>query len=245
MRLKLSLLALSALVHLNAQESTFKIPPSKILLPVGNQEIVITVSGAVAQARDTFHLALAADLAEFQKSIAALLAAELNRSDECGERLMVQNAVLIPQPPASLLTVNVHYERWACIKALGRRTEKRLVGGNGVMDVKLTPSVHEKNELRLVSEVGKIEADGSLGELLRSGSVGDSIREKIKAKVTSAIQKATDLNRSLPPEVERVTTLRDARFGDAGSGRLSFELKGDVTIGASELESVMGKRKGG
>jgi hypothetical protein len=34
----------------------------------------------------------------------------------------------------------VHYERYACVKALGKEIVKRLVGGNGVVELNLTPS---------------------------------------------------------------------------------------------------------
>jgi hypothetical protein len=59
------------------------------------------------------------------------------------------------------------------------------------MEINLTPSVRE-NDIALGAEVRKIDADGSLGDVLRSGSVGDSIREKIAASIGSAIRKTNE-----------------------------------------------------
>ena len=117
-------------------------------------------------------LTLTADLGEFQQNILPILRSQLNRSDRCGERLSVEQAALVPAAPDSVLNATVHYERWGCMKAFGKDVNKRLVGGNAVLSVKLTPSV-EANVLALKAEVVSLQADGSLGELHRSGSVGD------------------------------------------------------------------------
>jgi hypothetical protein len=74
----------------------------------------------------------------------------------------------------------VHYERYACVKALGKEIVKRLVGGNSVVELNLTPS-SEGGQIGLAAHVVKIDSDGSLGELLHSREqLGDSIREKIR-----------------------------------------------------------------
>ncbi len=58
------------------------------------------------------------------------------------------------------------------MKALGKEIAKRVVGGNGTIPVKLTPAFERNTEgnteVKLEPEVGTIEADGSLGEMLRS-----------------------------------------------------------------------------
>jgi hypothetical protein len=55
---------------------------------------------------------------------------------------------------------------------LGKERPNKPIGGNGVIEVKLTPTVDQGTTVRLVPVVGRIEADGALGELLRSGSLG-------------------------------------------------------------------------
>src|ERR1019366_5151970 len=152
-----------------------------------------------------------------------LLQAQLNRSDRCGERLSIERATLVPMPPASLLTAYVHYERWACVKVLGKEAAKRLVGGNGVIPVKLTPAIEEDNQVKLVPEVGKIEADGSLGEVLQSPSIGDKLRDKISGSILSAMQKGIDLTATLPLGVERVASIRSVQFAGGGSAGLLLE----------------------
>ncbi len=113
---------------------------------------------------DVFKLELSADMADLQRNMTGLLGSQLDKDDHCGDRIAIQNATLTPTEPASLATVQLHYERWACIKAFGKQQAKRVVGGNAVIPVKLTPGVDEnKTELRLVPEVGTIQADGFTG----------------------------------------------------------------------------------
>jgi hypothetical protein len=103
--------------------------------------------------------------------------------------------------------------------------------------VKLTPGIQKDNtELRLVPEVGTIQADGSLGELLRSGALGDMIREKIRSAILSALQKSTNLSATLPPVVQGYVTLQNAEFQDEGSGRLAAVLDGEIHITKEQLQ---------
>jgi hypothetical protein len=162
------------------------------------------------------------DLGDFQEHLTPILAAQLNRSDRCGERLTVEKAVLAP---TGLLTANVHYEHFACAKAFGKEIVKRLVGGDAVVEVKLTPSIVE-GHIAMDAEVRKIDADGSLGEALHSGSFGDSIRQKIASNMESSVRKSADLKSALPEGVEKILTLESASFVDGGAGRLWLGLEG-------------------
>jgi hypothetical protein len=114
------------------------------------------------------------------------------------------------------------------------------VGGNSTIKVKLTPLV-EANAASLKPEVVSIEADGSLGELLRSGSVGDALKEKIAGSVRSAIQNATNFNNVLPPEIGRAATIRSIGFTSGRDGRLCIESIAEVRISADRLK-VFGKQ---
>jgi hypothetical protein len=169
----------------------------------------------------------------------ALLSSQLDKDDHCGDRIAIQQATLAPTDPASIATVQLHYERWACVKAFGKQQAKRVVGGNAVIPVTLTPGVDEnKTELRLVPEVGTIEADGSLGELLRSGTVGEMIREKIRSSILSAMQKGTNLSETLPPAAQGYATIENAEFKDGGSGRLLVVLDGQVRITKEQAQTL-------
>jgi hypothetical protein len=218
--------------------STLNIPPVKTSLNLEGQPVEITVWGTVsAMPAGIYRLAITADLGNFQENLTAVLAAELNRSDRCKDRLSVERAVLDPTAPSSLLTANVHYERFACVKAFGKEVVKRLAGGNGVVEVDLTPSVHE-NQVLLTAQTRKIDADGSLGELLRSGSLGDSLREKIAAKIEAAIQKAANFKSALPPGIENVAAIQTVQFADGGSGRLWLTVTGEVHLSAEQFREA-------
>jgi len=109
--------------------------------------------------------------------------------------LAIQSATLTPLEPKSLVVVRLHYERWACF---GREANE-MAEGNGTIEVKLTPSVAEDGSLRLTPEIGRVEAEGLIGELLRSGSLGDTLRDKITESLLSTVRKAGDFNATLPP----------------------------------------------
>jgi hypothetical protein len=221
---------------------TFKIPPVKIPLNIKDQHVTILASGIIIMMRkgrdlNLLKLELTADLADLQQNMTALLSSELDKDAPCGDRIEIRNATLTPMEPASLAVVQLHYERWACVKVFGKQQVKRLIGGNAVIQMKLTPSVGPNHtELRLVPELGPIEADGSLGELLRAGNLGEMLRDKIQAAILGAMQKGTDLGATLPPVVQGYVTIQSVRFRDAGSGRLALTLDGQVQITNEQLQ---------
>jgi hypothetical protein len=118
-----------------SQESTFSLPAVKTSMNAGDQPITIVASGSVSGNGQAVRLNLSADLSDLQDHITDLLKAELNRSDRCGERISVQRATLRPAAPAAALTASVDYEKWACVKALGKQIAKRLVRGNAAVPV--------------------------------------------------------------------------------------------------------------
>jgi hypothetical protein len=162
------------------------------------------------------------------------MAAQLNRSDKCGERLTVQKVVL---GSSGVLTANVHYERYACAKAFGKDISKRLAGGDAVVEVKLTPVVAE-NHIAMGAEVQKIEADGSLGEALHAGSFGDSIRKRIADSIESSVRKSADLKSALPAGVEEIVALTSVHFADGGSGHLWLTIDGDLHLSPEQFQSL-------
>lgn len=227
-----------------AQNAYFKIPSVKIPIKFKDQTITITASGSVFihskdQDATIFKLELHADLGELQQNMTGLLGSQLDKDDACGERITIEHAELVPIDPASSATVQLHYERWACAKVFGKEKRKRLVGGDALIEVKLTPAIQENNtELLLLPEVGKIEADGSLGELLRSGSLGEMLRDKIRASILSAMEKGTDLSVTLPPAIQGRASIQNAEFKDGGSGRLIVVLKGEGRISREQIQEL-------
>lgn len=221
--------------------ATLKIAPVKASIDLDHQPVEITMWGTISAAPSgIFALALTVDLGGLQTNLTPVLAAQLNQSDRCGERLTVEKAVLAPVAPAGLLTANVNFERYVCAKALGKQIVKRLVGGHAVIEVNLIPSI-EDNGIMLAAAVRKLDADGSLGEVLHSGDLGDSIREKIEDSVESAIQKSADLKLALPAEIGNAATMQTVQFADGGSGRLWLTIGGEVRLSAEQLRRVMAK----
>ncbi len=227
-----------------AQNPEFRIPPQKIPFTVKDQQAYIVASATVSMvsktsAADTFRLQLTADLTGLQENLAPLLAAQLDKDDKCGERIAIQQATLTPAPPAAVATVQLHYERFACVKAFGKQQAKRLVAGNAVVPIRLTPAVEQDNtQLRLNPEVGGIQADGSLGELLRSGSLGEMIREKIRDSILNAMQKGANLGATLPPAAQPYATIASTQFQDAGAGHLAVQLVGEIRVPREQLQAV-------
>jgi hypothetical protein len=225
----------------SGKPAILKIPPVKTSLDLDHQTVEISLWGTLSPAASgIFALALTVDLGGLQTNLTSTLAAELNRSDRCGERLTMEKAVLAPASPASVLTANVNFERYACVKVLGKEIVKRLVGGHGVIEVNLTPSV-DANDIMLTAEVRKIDADGPLGDLLRSGSLGDSLREKIGDSIEEAVQKSADLKLALPAAIEDAASIKTVQFADGGGGRLWLTIGGEVRLSAEQLRGVVGK----
>ncbi len=209
-----------------------------------DQQVTITAFGVVSMARQdrdlsVFTLVLDADLSDLQQNITPLLSEALDKDDRCGDRITIQRATIVPLPPASVTAVELHYERWGCAKIFGKEQSKKLIGGNAVVQVKLTPSIDkESGELRLDPEIGEIQADGSLGELLRSGSLGDMLREKIRASMLTALQKGTNLISTLPLAIQGHATIHNVGFKDAGAGRLLVELDGEARLTKQQIQAL-------
>ena len=227
-------------------ELPFEIPPVPVSLNIAGQSVALAISGTISESpvsggasEQSFHLSLHADLAGLQDHMTPLLQAELNQSNRCGERISIEHATLVPAAPTGRLTVQLHFEKWACFKAFGKENAKRLVGGNGTVHVILAPRVDQGNAVRLDAEIGNISADGSLGEVLRSGSVGPAMRDKIRAALLKAIQKSADLEAVVPAQARPFVTIQSAAFADGGSGRLALDLAGRLLVPKPQVSSVL------
>jgi hypothetical protein len=219
---------------------TFNIPVVKTSVNIEGQPVDLAIWGKVSSqnaAAGVFQLAMTADLAGLQENLTAVLGAQLNQSEKCGNRLSVDRAVLSPAAPTADLTAYVHYERYACVKALGKEIVKRLVGGNGVVEVNLTPQL-DADQIALTAHVVRIDADGSLGDVLRSGSFGDSIREKIRTTIERAIQKSANLKSALPRQIETMATIQSLQFADGGAGTLWMTINAELRVTEEQLRAA-------
>lgn len=231
------LAALTATAAL-CDDLAFEIPPVPVSVNIAGQPVALIISGNVS-ASQPFNLNLRADLSDFQNHLTSLMQTELNQSNHCGERISIEQATLVPAAPAGRLNVQLHFEKWACLKVFGKENAKRLLGGNGTVQVILTPRVEDGKAVRLDAEIGKIEADGSLGEVLRSGSLGAAVRDKIRAALLKAIEKSTDLEAAVPEQARPFVTIQSLAFADGGSGHLMLNLAGQLLIPSAQVSSVL------
>jgi hypothetical protein len=138
---------------------------------------------------------------------------------------------------------HLHFERWFCPPGQGWESPSELAAGDGTIEIKLTPSVETNVGLRLVSEVGRVDGDGFLRELLSSGALGAELREQITASLLSALQRGTDLKNALPPAALGFATIQKAEFQDASAGRLSLVLDGQLQFSDEQKKQFTAQLK--
>ena len=205
-------------------QAPLEIPRLKATIDIGGQPIEIAAWGSVSSAG----LELTVDLGAFQEHLTQVLAAELNRSDECGDRITIERAAITPEAPASRVAATIQYERYVCGKALGKRVVKKVAGGHATVDMKLTPEVAAENSISLDVE--------PLGP-----SALDSIRDEVGDAIESAIQKSADLKTLLPAGLQNTVTIQSVRFSDGGSGRLHLSVTGEVHVSSERVRAVVGQ----
>jgi hypothetical protein len=230
------------------QDVAYKLPLVKNLVTLANQPLTIATSGMVSKGvseggQNTFAVELTADLTDLQHSFTDVLRGQLNKADRCGERIDIATAALTPQQPASMVVAQLHYERWSCTTMFGRENMNEILEGNATVEVKLTPSVAEDGMLGLTARLGNVDADGLLGESLRSGSLGDMLRDKISSSVLAVMNQGGDFKVALPNGVRDYANLKRARFEEVGAGRLAAVMDGEIRVSNDKLADLTGELK--
>jgi len=228
-------------------QMAFTLPTAKRSATLGRQAVVVTVSGELSQTsaengQHVFELKLRADLFDLQQNITQVLRQELNRYESCGQRVDIRQATLSPSAPASLLSVRLHYERWTCVRMSGQSISSELAEGDGAVDIRLTPMIEAKN-LKLSYEPVRVDASGMLGEALRSGSLGEDLRDKAVESILGAIQAGTDFKVAPPPAAPNGATLQNAKFEEAGAGVLRVLLGGEIELSNEQTKALAGQLK--
>src|SRR5271166_6192610 len=205
-----------------------------------------------------FSLKLVADLSDLQQNISAILRSQLNRSPRCGERIEIQQATLTPLTSASLVVAHLHFERWVCHPGsnqvgsipggAGWQGSTEVADGNATIEVKLTASVEQNaapgdTGLALTSEITRVEAEGLLRTLLRSGDLGVTLRQQIAASILSAMQQATDFKSTLPPAAQQSATIQKAFFQDDGVEQMSLVLDGQLQLSDEQTQQFAAQLK--
>ena len=225
------------------QDSAFNLPPVKNKVKFADQAITVITSGVVSNSvaeggGNTFAVQLTADMSDLQQSITDVLRARLDQADRCGERIAVQTGALTPRGSVAVVTTQLHYERWTCNTMFGRENMNEMVEGNGTIEVKMTPAVAEDGTLRLVAQLGRVEAEGLVGELLRSSTLGETLRDKISDSVLSALRQGGDFKAALPAGARSYATLRRVQFQETGLGHLITVLDGEIRVSNENLLAV-------
>jgi len=223
------------------QDLTFNLPKVTNSIKVASQPVSISASGVVSRTsvengHNLFSLKLVADLSDLQQNITGILRSQINRSPRCGERIEIQQATLTPLSPAGLVVARLRFERWACPVDSGIESPMEVAAGDATIEVKLTPSVEANAGLHLASEITRVEADGFLRNLLRSGDLGATLRDQIAASLLSALQKGTDLKATLPPVAQGSATLQKVQFQDAGASQLNLVLDGELQFSDEQTQ---------
>ncbi|MGB7600702.1 MAG: hypothetical protein WBM24_10385 [Candidatus Sulfotelmatobacter sp.] len=226
-----------------SSDVAFNIPTVKNKINFAGQAFSVTTSGTISKAvaeagQNTFAMELTADMSDLQQTITDVLHAKLDTSDRCGERIALQTAALTPQEPASLVVAQLHYERWTCATMFGRESMNEIVEGSGTIEVKLTPAVAEDGGLRLSAKIDRIDAEGLIGDSLRSDVLGNALRDKISDAVLSTLQQGADFKAALPAATRSYATLQRAKFQGVGSGKLLAVFDGDIRVSNENLPSV-------
>jgi hypothetical protein len=223
----------------SGQDVTFTLPQVNSRVSIADRTITVPVSGALSRITEQggpgiFKLELTADLSELQQNITELLRAQLDSSETCGQRIAIQQATLTPATPAGLLVVRLHFERWICTRTSGHQTSTELAEGDGTVEIKLTAAVEapikSPDSLKIAATFGRIEATGLLEESLRSGSLGEDLRDQAAQSVLSAARAGSDLKVALPPAVRNSAVIQSAKFRDVGVGGLRVVLDGQIEI---------------
>ena len=152
--------------------------------------------------------------------------AQLREGSACGERLGLRSANILPAPPASVLVLQLHFERWLCA---GRSSPTELAESDGSVTVKVTPSV-QNSTLTMAATFSRIDASGMMADDLRSGDLGDDLRDKVAKLLLLAVQSGVDFKSTLPQSLQNAASLDGAKFQDGGAGILRMVLSGQVQL---------------
>jgi len=229
----------------NGQDSTFTLPAVKSTARIADHAVEFTSAGQLSQVaidgnRRTFKLQLTSDLSDLQQKITELVRAEVNRSDRCGERVAVQQAMLTPSTPAGVLFVRLHYERWICPRVGSQSSASEIAESNGSVELRLTPA-WGKSGVEISSQFGRIEGGAMMTDAIRQGGLGDDLRDAASHLLIACIQAGTDLKTPLPAAVQGDAVVQDAKFADGGAGRLFLVVEGRAQL-SDEQASLLARQ---
>ena len=126
-----------------------------------------------------------------------------------------------------------------CGERISIENAKKLLAGNGTVQVQLTPGLEEGNAVRLDANITDIQADGPLGDVLRSEPLGTALRDKIREAMLKAIRNSTDLQAVVPAQAQPFVTLQSVAFSGPGAGRVALNLNGRLRIPRDQAAAIL------
>ena len=232
-----------SIVLATGQDLAFILPQVKTQVSMESRPVVVTISGVLSQisaqsSQRKFKLELLADVSDLQQNFTELLRAQLDVSPMCGQRLAIRQATLSPSTPSSLLVVQLHFERWTCTRMYGQQTANELGEGDGTVEIKLTPTIDQPNTLKVTASFGRIDATGMMGEALRSGELGENLRDEAAKLLLLAARAGSDFKVALPLAVRNAATIQSARFQDENVGGLGLVLEGQADLSNEQTSQL-------
>jgi len=224
--------------HLPHENTSFNIEGESISLPSAG----IMAKVSAANGDELFRFTLNTDGSDLQRNIADILRARLNRSPLCGERIEVQDATLVPDPPAGKITARMHFERWLCASGGDPYSGYELMADDAVVDIELIPSVGE-NAFTLSTRIVEADANAALREELLHGSLGEAVRSQTAEWFQSILQKATDINSIFPVHGQKLAVPQEVAFQGSGNGLLSLMLNGRVQLSDEQAKELTSQFK--
>lgn len=107
-----------------------------------------------------------------------------------------------------------------------------MAEGNATVQLKLTAGVDPNGELQVAAEIGRVQADKFLADLVRSGELGSALQEKIGSSVLAAV---TNFRSALPPAAAS-TKARSVRFQNSRADELSAVVSGELRISEQQTK---------
>jgi hypothetical protein len=216
----------------------FTIPVFKTSAEIGGQRVAISSSTLITHAstdngENTYKVTSTADLSDLEPNLTAVLAAELNGGERCGERYSIDDATLAPSTGTSVVvSAKIYAERWMCSRALG---ESELAQGSGSADVKATPVVEPNGQIEIQTEMGAVQAKGFLADSLHGGTLGTKLQQSVAALLASAIR-ATDFKATLPAAGAAAAKMQAAKFQSTEIGDLTAILEGEMRMSQDQAQ---------
>lgn len=182
------------------------------------------------------------DLSDFQAGIPDIIRSQLNHNDDCNYILNLHTISLTPYGTSLRIYTAGHYEDWECPwmdTPFGRLDlgKHRLFEQNGDITAFVTPHT-DGTSVWLNVNVGAINADGLLGNVLDTDWFGPWIRDMIVQSLPQVVQigRIVDV---LPPALRDATIrILDISFYDRGGGRLGLRTSASATVSQEYAASV-------